>query len=129
MGMPLIGFRPTGDLTIRRKSSWVLTRCFDDPAASPHARIPHTPACPHVHMPACPHRSRVLTHASARTRIRTLVRILLNRINIYRFIRLKKVMSLPKWIKDKKAVTNMECEVGDSFKYTSHVLCIRWRKR
>jgi hypothetical protein len=27
-------------------------------------------------------------------------------------------MSLPKWIKDKKAVTNMECEDGDSFKYT-----------
>jgi hypothetical protein len=35
----LIGFSPTGDLTLCRKSSWVLTRCFESPSTPP----PHPP--------------------------------------------------------------------------------------
>jgi hypothetical protein len=35
----LIGFSPTGDLTLCRKSSWVSTRCFESPSTPP----PHPP--------------------------------------------------------------------------------------
>jgi hypothetical protein len=35
----LIGFSPTGDLTLCRKFSWVLTRCFESPSTHP----PHPP--------------------------------------------------------------------------------------